>query len=166
MPWSFFGPDKVADLLDDPLGADAVGQLGDDDALAAGGDVLDRVVARVRKVPRPVSYASRIPSSPTIRPPVGRSGPGTNRIRSSSVGVRVAIRCRAAAMTSPRLCGGHVGRHADRDAGGAVDEQVREGRGQDRGLLLLAVVVRPEVDDVLVDAVDHQHRGGVSRHSV
>ena len=40
-------------------------------------------VARVRKMPRPVSYASRTPSRPTIRPPVGRSGPGTYRIKAS-----------------------------------------------------------------------------------
>ena len=37
-------------------------------------------VARVRKMPRPHRYASRTPSSPTILPPVGRSGPGTKRI--------------------------------------------------------------------------------------
>ena len=64
-----------------------------------------RAAARVRKVPRPVSYASRIPSSPMIFPPVGRSGPGTNRISSSRVASGLAIRCRAAATTSPRLCG-------------------------------------------------------------
>src|SRR5699024_11881890 len=31
-----------------------------------------RVVARVRKLPRPLAYASRMPSRPTIRPPPGR----------------------------------------------------------------------------------------------
>jgi len=64
-----------------------------------------RVVARVRNAPRPVRYASRTPSRPTIFPPVGRSGPGTNRIRSSSVASGCAMRCRAAATTSTRLCG-------------------------------------------------------------
>ena len=62
-------------------------------------------VARVRKMPRPVSYASRTPSRPTIRPPVGRSGPGTNRISASSDADGLRSRCRAAAITSPRLCG-------------------------------------------------------------
>ncbi len=52
---------------------------------------------------------------------------------------------------------GHVRGHADRDAGGTVDQQVREGRGQDLGLQLLAVVVGPEVDGLLVDARHHQH---------
>ena len=35
------GLHELLDLLDHPLGADAVGQLGDDDALAPRGDVLD-----------------------------------------------------------------------------------------------------------------------------
>ena len=46
-----------------------------------------------------------MPSRPTILPPVGRSGPGTNRIRSSRVAVGVLIRCRSAWITSTRLCG-------------------------------------------------------------
>ncbi len=62
-------------------------------------------VARVRKMPRPVSYASLIPSRPTIRPPVGRSGPGTYRIKASSEASGCLIKKRAAATTSPRLCG-------------------------------------------------------------
>ena len=64
-----------------------------------------RVVARVRKVPRPVAYASRMPSSPTILPPVGRSGPGTKRISASRVASGWVMRCRAAEITSTRLCG-------------------------------------------------------------
>ena len=44
-----------------------------------------------------------------------------------------------------------VGRHADGDAAGAVDQQVRELRRQDRRLLAALVVVGPEVDRVLVD---------------
>ncbi len=38
-------------------------------------------------------------------PPVGRSGPGTNSISLSSVAVGCVISQRAAATTSPRLCG-------------------------------------------------------------
>jgi hypothetical protein len=63
------------------------------------------VVARVRKMPRPVSYASRMPSRPTIWPPVGRSGPGTKRMSWSSVASGCLSRCLAAVMTSVRLCG-------------------------------------------------------------
>ena len=64
-----------------------------------------RAVARIRNEPRPVSYASRTPSSPTILAPVGRSGPGTNRIRSSRLAAGLPIRWRSAPTTSTRLCG-------------------------------------------------------------
>ena len=44
-----------------------------------------------------------------------------------------------------------VGGHADGDAAGAVDQHVGEARRQDRRLHVLAVVVRLEVDRLLVD---------------
>jgi hypothetical protein len=44
------------------------------------------------------------------------------------------------------------GRHADGDAGGAVGQQVREGAGQDDGLLVLLIVGEAEIDRVLGDA--------------
>ena len=48
-------------------------------------------------------------------------------------------------------------RHADGDALGAVDQQVGESGGQNHGLCRLAVVVRPEVDSLLVDVPQHLH---------
>ena len=56
-----------------------------------------------------------------------------------------------------------VGRHADGDAGRAVDQQVREPARQDLRLLRLTVVVVAEVDGVLVDVPDHLH--GQGRHA-
>jgi hypothetical protein len=47
-----------------------------------------------------------MPERPTIRPPVGRSGPGTCFISVSRSAFGYLMRWRAAAMTSPRLCGG------------------------------------------------------------
>ena len=49
---------------------------------------------------------------------------------------------------------GDVRGHADRDSGGAVEQQVREPGRQDRGLLITAVVVGLEIDRVLVDVGD------------
>ena len=45
----------------------------------------------------------------------------------------------------------NIGGHPDGDAGGAVDQQVRQARGQDDGLALRAVVVRAVVHRVLFD---------------
>jgi len=50
-----------------------------------------------------------------------------------------------------------VGRHADRDAAGPVHQEVREARRQNHRLLLGAVVVRLEVDGLLVDIVQQLH---------
>ena len=55
-----------------------------------------------------------------------------------------------------------VGRHAHRDAARAVDQQVREPRGQDRRLLQPVVEVRAEVDGVLVDVGQHLDRDRAS----
>ena len=67
-----------------------------------------------------------------------------------------------------------VRRHADGDAGGAVDEQVGEARRQDQRFAARAVVVRREVDRVHVEVAQHlgrdprqarlgvAHRGGGS----
>ena len=56
--------------------------------------------------PRPSRYMSRIPSRPTMKPPVGKSGPGRWRIRSSTVQSGSMASCFTAAATSRRLCGG------------------------------------------------------------
>ena len=56
-----------------------------------------------------------------------------------------------------QVVGRDVGRHTDRDTRGTVDEQVGEPGGQDDRLGLLVVVVRLEVDGVLVDVADHLH---------
>ncbi|MEY3073315.1 MAG: hypothetical protein RLZZ353_1511 [Actinomycetota bacterium] len=51
-----------------------------------------------------------------------------------------------------------VRRHPDGDAGRAVREQVREPCRQDDRLLLVAVVVRDEVDGLLVEVAQQLHR--------
>src|SRR5690606_8343061 len=60
----------------------------------------------------------------------------------------------------PEVVRGDVRRHADGDAGAAVDEQVGNGGGQDGGLLVGLVVVGDEIDGVLLQ-VGHQGRTAV-----
>ena len=47
-----------------------------------------------------------MPARPMMKPPVGKSGPCTKRIRSSGVASGWSIRWTVASMTSPRLWGG------------------------------------------------------------
>ena len=51
-----------------------------------------------------------------------------------------------------------VGRHADGDAAGAIDQQIGEARRQHHRLVLVAVVVGLEIDGVLVDVGQQRHR--------
>ena len=55
---------------------------------------------------------------------------------------------------------GHIRGHADGNARGAVDEQVRNRRRQHGRFLELVVVIRHEIDRVLVDVGVHAERGG------
>ena len=52
----------------------------------------------------------------------------------------------------------NIGRHADGDAAGAVDQQIGETRRQHHRLMFAAVVIGLEVDGVLVDVVDQRQR--------
>ena len=57
-----------------------------------------------------------------------------------------------------QIVGRDVGRHADRDAGRAVDQQVRPARRQDRRLLRLVVVVGLEIDRLVLEVVEQRFR--------
>ena len=74
-----------------------------------------------------------------------------------AAGVRVVERPVDAVRHLAHVVRRDVGGHADGDAGGTVDEQVREAGRQHGRLLGLAVVVGHEVDGVLVDVAHHFH---------
>ena len=94
-----------------------------------------------------------------MMPPVGKSGPWTKSRSFSSLAPGWRIRWRQASHELVDVVRRDVGRHADRDAAGAVGQQVREGRGQHHRLLLGAVVVVAEVDGVFGEAF-HERGGG------
>src|SRR4029078_7279387 len=109
----------------------------------------------------------------TMLPPVGKSGPLTHFTSDFDLASGLSIRCSAASHSSAALCGGiEVAmptalpweplasrlREAPRKAMGAVGAQVREAAGQHRRLFALAVVIRAELDAVLVDALQQQLR--------
>ena len=103
-----------------------------------------------------------MPSRPTISAPLGKSGPLIRSTSASWSSSRVASGWSSAQLRAlgdlAQVVRRDVGGHADRDAGGPVDQQVRVARRQDRRLLRPAVVVRLEVDGVLLDVADHLER--------
>ena len=63
-------------------------------------------LAFIWMMPRPVVYASRIGPVPQMNAPVGKSGPGMWRIRSSGPNVGSSMSATHPSTSSPRLCGG------------------------------------------------------------
>ena len=116
---------------------------------------------------RPVSYAPRMPERPTMMPPVGKSGPGTMRISSSSEMSGSAISASVASMISPGLCGGMLVAMPTAMPLPPLISRFGKLRRQDLRFLLGLVVVRLEIDGVLVDVVQQQRcRALASRTSV
>src|SRR5690606_11672549 len=102
------GDHRVLELVDHPLGTHEIGELGDDDALAARRDVLDaggRAGAE-RAAPARVRLAAPLEAYGLAAPGPGRPRAGTNRMSASRSASGCSMRCRAAATTSTRLWGG------------------------------------------------------------
>ncbi len=156
------GVDQLGDLLRQVVRVDHVGQLADDQAGPALGVLLDvhHRAHRDRAAAGAVGVVDAL---------VADDQGAVREVRALDVlharrqdlflgGVRV--------LEAPLRRGGDLAqvvrrdhrRHADRDTGRAVHQQVREPAGQDHRLLRAAVVVGAEVDRLLVDVAHHLHR--------
>ncbi len=153
--------DEVTDLGGEVVRVDLVGQLGDDQADAALDllDVDDRT-HRDRAAARAVGVFDALATED------GRAGREVRTLDDAQERLEKLLTGHVGVGEVPTDTLGHlaevvrrdVRRHAHGDAGGPVDEEVREARRQDRRLLRTAVVVVLEVDGVLVDLADHLHR--------
>ena len=90
-----------------------------------------------------------------MTPPVGKSGPWMNCMRSSAVASGLSIRCIDGVDDLAEVVRRDVGRHADGDARRAVDHEVGHAARQDPGLAPGLVVVGHPVDGVGVDVAQH-----------
>ena len=153
--------DEVGDLRDQAVVAallHGVGQLGDDQRLLALADLLDAHAGAHAHAPAAglVGVADPLVADDDA---AGREV-GALDVAHQLVGgdVRVVDVGDDRVGDLAQVVRRDVRRHADRDAGGAVDEQVREARRQDQRLLVVAVVGGDEVDRVLVEVAQHLHR--------
>ena len=103
-----------------------------------------------------------MPCEPTIRPEVGKSGPLTRSHHRFQRGFLVGLVIVQAPVHGvgelAQVVRRHVGGHADRDAARTVGQQVGEPARQNRRFLHATVVVRDEIDCLLVDFTQHLHR--------
>ncbi len=153
--------DEVGDLLDQVAGAallDHEGQLGDDDRLLAVLERLD-VRARLHAHPAAAGLVGVADAGAAEDDPAGGEVGALDVAHQAldlDLGI-VDVGDRGVDHLA-QVVRRDVGGHADRDARGAVDEQVGEARGQHQRFALGAVVVGHEVDGVHVEVA--QHLGG------
>ncbi len=102
-----------------------------------------------------------MPARPRIDAPVGKSGPGNMLHQLVERDVGLVHHRQQGVDRLAEIVRRNVGRHADGDAARAVDQKVGEARRQDDRLLLLLVVVRLEVDGVLVEVFEQRQRDPV-----
>ena len=149
---------ELRDLLDQRRLVHLIRDLGDDDRLALLADLLHLGLgphddgAAARGVGR--LHASAAEDHAAGREV--RTGNDLDQLFGRDVGI--LHEGQATVDDLAQVVGRHVGGHADRDAAGAVDEEVREPGGQNRRFVLRLVVVRVEVDRVLVDILEQRHR--------
>ena len=154
-------PDQLGDLLRQVVPVDLERQFLDDQAGPAPAVLLDldHGAHGDRAAPGPVGVPDAAPADDQA---VGREvrsrDPLHQRVEQFLVGgievIQVPLHARGDLAQVVRR---DLGRHADRDPVGPVDEQVREPAGQHHRLGRAAVVVVAEVDGVLVDVPQHLH---------
>ena len=147
--------DHVGDLLDHLGLVDHVGNLRDDDALAAAGRMLDvglgahhhAAAARQHRL-----LHSLVAVDDTARGEVGTLDVVQQLLARD---LRVVDIGAAGVDHLRKVVRSHVRGHTDGDTTGAVDDQQRDFRGQDRGFGNRVVEVQRPVDRLLVDVGHH-----------
>ena len=161
MPASFLAWTRSLILCAHLLRADPVRQLGDHDPGAPRGDLLDP--RRGPGAERPAAGLVGLPDpvQPDDLAAGGQVGPGHEPHQLIQARVRVRDQVPGRRHDLAEVVRGHVGGHPDGDPGSPVDQQVRDRGREHLRLVLGAVVVRHEVDRVLVERPGHLHgRGG------
>ena len=149
--------DQVGDLLDELGLVDLIGNLGHDDAVATRGALLDvRLGAN-----RDGAAAGLVGLADAAATHDGRAGreirAGDDLQQLIERDVRVLHDGDGRVDGLGEVMRRDVRRHADGDAGGAVDEQVGEARGEHLGLLHRLVVVGLPVDRLLLEVGEQLH---------
>ena len=151
--------DELGDALDELGLVDLVGDLGDDDGLAAAGDVFDGGLGAHHEAAAAgavglgdVGLAEEVAAGGEVR----AEDVLEDEIQVEAVVLRGLIEEGERGVEDlGEVVRRDVGRHADGDAGAAVDDEVGDAGGQDAGLEGGLVVVGDEVDGVHVDVGEH-----------
>ena len=153
---------QLGDLLDERRLVHLIGDLGEDERLALLAQLLDmRLGAHDhRAAPRRVGLARAGAAEDHAAGGEVRAGHDLGELLDGQA--RIVDQGHAGVDQLAEIVRRDVGGHADRDAAGAVDEEIREAGREDGRLLARLVVVRSEIDGVLVD-VGEQRGGGLGQ---
>jgi hypothetical protein len=157
-PSSRFLVHEFCDLLDQPGLVDHVGDLGGHDALAVICHRLD-LGARAHHDAAAAGHIGLVDARAAQDDAAGGEvRPVDEAHQRLTGGVGVVDQVDGAVDHLAQVVGRDVRGHADRDAAGAVDQEVREPRRQHGGLHQRLVKVGVEIDGLLVDVGHHLHR--------
>ena len=151
---------ELRDFLQQPGLVDLIRKLGDDDSFL--GSSVNRLESGPRAyvdaaAPGAVCIVNPGSSADDSRGWKVRTGNDLNDFVDTDFGL---VEQRDTGVDHlAEIVGWNVGGHADRDSRRAIDQQVREPRGEHRGLDLGAVVVGGKVDRFLVDVGEKLVRG-------
>ena len=149
---------QLGDLFDHRGFVHLIGDFVDDNGKAVLADFFDLGFgARSPTTPLEIGFA-RTRTAQMI-PPVGKSGAGTIFHQARSITIGLFDQRQRGIDHFAQVMRRDVGGHADRDAARAIDQHVREARGQDRGFAVFAVIVSPEIDGIFVDICQQERRG-------
>src|SRR4029453_9829412 len=149
--------DQVADADQQAVPRDLVGELGDDDALAAAVVLLDADLGPDPDGAAPGQQGVADPGGAHDRGAGGEVGAldPAEQVLAGQLGV--IDQGDGGVDDLAQVVGRDLGRHADGDALRPVGQEVGEPGGQDHRLLALVVVVGREVDGLLVDVTQQLH---------
>src|SRR5262245_9324530 len=148
---------QLADALDHRRLVHLVGNLADDDRLAFAAQRLDLHFAAHHDGAAALHIGganARVPENDAAGRKVG-AGNDADQVLDAEIGV--FYQRDTAVDHLAEIVRRDVGRHADGDAACPVHQKVGKASRQDHRLLFAAVIVRLEVDGLLVDVVEQLH---------
>ena len=149
---------QFGDALDHGRLVHLIGDLGDDDRLALLADGLEADLAAHHHRAAP-GVIGAVDAGAAENDAAGREIGARHDLDQVVDGYRRVVDHRHAGVDHlAQIVRRNVGGHADGDAAGAVDQQIREARRQHHRLALIAVIIGLEVDRILVDVVEQRHR--------
>ncbi len=143
---------ELRDLFEESLLVDLIRKLVDDDRLAVASADVFEVRTGTHDDPAAAGAVTLVHSRNAVNDARGRKVRRRHELdQFLDRALRLMQNVQAGVDHFAEVVRRNIGRHADRDARGSVDQQVRDARRQDQRLFLRPVVIGAEIHRLLVD---------------